>query len=71
MIQNLVLCVGTGSLSRDGVDLLTIFVFEVDVVVVVDHVLLGEGLADLGLFALTLAIAVPGTISHLKKSCFL
>jgi uncharacterized membrane protein len=43
---------------------LTILVLEV-VVLVVNHILLVEALADLTIFGLALPIAVPGAISHL------
>lgn len=43
---------------------LTVFVFKVVVVVVVDHVLFGEGLANLTVVSLPLPVAVASTISH-------
>ena len=46
-----------------GVESRTILLLKV-VVLVVDHVLLVEGLADLTLLVLALPIAVAGTISH-------
>lgn len=50
--------------------MLTVFVFKV-VVVIVDHVLLVEGLTDLTVFVFSLPIAVAGTISHAQLSNFL